>query len=139
MGRVVAIDYGTKRVGIATTDVLKIIASPLTTIHSKDLISFLKEYDNTEGIDTLVVGMPKNLANQATDLTPMVVNLVKHLRKVFKEKKVVTVDERFTSKIAFESILSSGVKKKDRRNKENIDKISATIILQSYLERGNLT
>ena len=139
MSRILAIDYGTKRVGIAVTDPSGIIASPLTTIHSKELITFLKEYNKREGIELFVVGLPKDLAGKDTDLTQIVKNFVIHLSRVFPEKKVVTIDERFTSKMAFDAMIRGGMKKKERRNKENIDKISATIILQSFLEQGSLT
>ena len=139
MGRILAIDYGTKRVGLAVTDPARIIATPLTTVHSKELIAFLKDYEENEGIELFVVGLPKNLANSDTDLTQAVRNFVTHLKRVFPDKRVVTIDERFTSKIAFEAMLSGGMKKKERRNKENIDKISATIILQSFLEQGSVT
>lgn len=139
MARILAIDYGTKRVGLAVTDPARIIASPLTTVHPEALIAFLKEYKAREGIELFVVGLPKNLASNDTDLTQTVKNFVIHLKRVFPGKKVVTVDERFTSKMAFDAMLQGGMKKKDRRNKENIDKISATIILQSFLEQGSLT
>lgn len=139
MARILAIDYGTKRVGLAVTDPARIIASPLKTVHPEALIAFLKEYEAREGIEIFVVGLPKNLASNDTDLTQTVKNFVIHLKRVFPGKKVVTVDERFTSKMAFDAMLQGGMKKKDRRNKENIDKISATIILQSFLEQGSLT
>ena len=139
MARILAIDYGTKRVGLAVTDPARIIATPLTTVHSQELIAFLKEYHEKEGIELFVVGLPKNLANSDTDLTEAVRNFVTRLKRVFPDKKVVTIDERFTSKIAFDAMLSGGMKKKERRNKENIDKISATIILQSFLEQGSVT
>ena len=138
MARIVAIDYGTKRVGLAVTDPARIIASPLTTVHSKDLIAFLKEYDQSEGIELFVVGLPRNLASNDTDLTQTVRNFVIHLRRVFPGKEVVTIDERFTSKMAFDAMLQGGMKKKERRKKEHIDKISATIILQSFLEQGSV-
>ena len=138
MARIVAIDYGTKRVGLAVTDPARIIASPLTTVHSKDLIAFLKDYDQREGIELFVVGLPRNLASKDTDLTQTVRNFVIHLRRVFPGKEVVTIDERFTSKMAFDAMLQGGMKKKERRKKEHIDKISATIILQSFLEQGSV-
>ncbi len=139
MARILAIDYGTKRVGIAVTDPARIIASPLTTIHAEKLIQFLKDYDANEGIALFVIGLPKKLTNEDTDLTQTVRNFITHLKRVFPGKKVVTVDERFTSKMAFDTMLQGGMKKKERRNKENIDKISATIILQSFLEQGSVT
>lgn len=134
MGRVVAIDYGTKRVGIAVTDPLKIIASPLDTVHSKDVIHFLKAYDEKEGIEEFVVGMPKNLQNKDTHATKHVHAFLNLLKKKFVDKKIVLIDERFTSKMALDAMIAGGTKKKERQNKGNIDKISAAIILQSYLE-----
>ena len=133
MGRIVAIDYGTKRVGIATTDPLQMIASPLGTVHSKDVINFLKEYNNKEQIEAFVVGMPKNLQNEDTNATIHVKQFVVVLKKTFPEKEVHLIDERFTSKMALQTMIAGGTKKKDRAKKENLDKISATIILQSYL------
>ncbi len=133
MGRIVAIDYGTKRVGIATTDPLQMIASPLDTVHSKDVINFLKEYNAREEIEAFVVGMPKNLQNEDTNATIHVKQFVVVLKKTFPEKEVHLMDERFTSKMALQAMITGGTKKKDRAKKENLDKISATIILQSYL------
>lgn len=134
MARIVGVDYGSKRVGLAVTDPLQIIASPLDTFHSKDVIDFLKKYDLEEGIEKFVIGMPKNLKNEATNATPLVKGFVTLLKKAFPEKEVILVDERFTSKIAFDTMISGGLKKKDRKNKATVDKISASIILQSYLE-----
>ncbi len=134
MARLVGVDYGSKRVGIAVTDPLQIIASPLDTYHSKDVIAFLKKYDEQEGIEKFVVGMPKNLNNEATNATPLVKGFVTLLKKAFPDKEVVLVDERFTSKMAFDTMIRGGLKKKDRRNKGTVDKISASILLQSYLE-----
>ncbi|MDQ3535030.1 MAG: Holliday junction resolvase RuvX [Bacteroidota bacterium] len=134
MGRVVAIDYGTKRVGLAITDPLKIIASPLETIHSKDVIEFLKQYDEKEGIEAFVVGMPKNLNNEDTNNSKQVRHFLNLLNKKFPNIPLHLQDERFTSKIALDAMIAGGMKKKDRRNKSNIDKISAVIILQSFLE-----
>lgn len=134
MGRILAIDYGTKRVGLAVTDPLQIIASPLETVHSKDVIIYLKEYDRNEGIEAFVLGMPKRLDNTDTNATPHVKQFEKLLRKNFPEKAVYLQDERFTSKMALDAMISGGSKKKDRKEKGNIDKISAAIILQSYLE-----
>ncbi|MEL7145886.1 MAG: Holliday junction resolvase RuvX [Bacteroidota bacterium] len=133
MARVLAIDYGTKRVGLAVTDPLQIIASPLETVHSKDIINYLKDYFLKEPVNTIVVGLPKSLNNTQTNATPHVKAFVKHLSKVFEEKEIVLHDERFTSKMALDAMIQSGSKKKDRRQKGNIDKISAAIILQSYL------
>ncbi len=134
MGRIMAIDYGSKRVGLAVTDPLQIIASPLDTVHSKDVIAFLKQYDEQEGIEAIVLGMPKKLDNTDTNATPLVRQFQKLLKKNFPEKAVYLHDERFTSKMALDAMIAGGSKKKNRREKGNIDKVSAAIILQSYLE-----
>jgi len=135
MGRIVAVDYGTKRVGLAVTDPLKIIATALDTVHSKDVISYLKNYNDKEGIELFVVGMPKTLSNEESSNAKFVKSFLSLLKKHFPEKQVVTIDERFTSSIALDTMIQGGMKKKDRQNKENVDKISAVIILQSYLEQ----
>lgn len=135
MGRILAFDYGTKRVGIAATDPLKIIANGLTTIHSKDVIEFLKKYLLTENIELFVVGEPKRLNNTDTHNSKNVSIFVKQLNKFFPQIPVVMIDERFTSKMAFQTMIDAGLKKKDRKDKELVDQISATIILQSYLEQ----
>jgi putative holliday junction resolvase len=135
MGRIMAIDYGTKRVGIAVTDPLQIIASALDTIHSLDIYSFLTEYTNQEEVTTFVVGMPVNLQNKHTNSTSHVIGFVRKLKQNFPNIPVVEVDERFTSKIAFNAMIESGINKKKRAEKGTIDKLSATIMLQSYLEK----
>ena len=134
MPRIVSIDYGAKRTGIAVTDPLQIIATALETVRSHDLLEFLKTYSNTQTIESFVVGMPKNLDNTDTNNTPLVKTFIKHLKKAFPELPVYEHDERFTSKIALQSMIASGTKKSDRRDKGNIDKVSAVIILQSFLE-----
>lgn len=134
MGRIIAIDYGTKRVGLATTDPLQIIASALDTIHAKDVLQFLKDYAKQEDVESFVLGMPTKLDGTDTNATPHVRQFHKQLKKHFPEKPVYLHDERFTSKMALDAMIAGGSKKKDRRDKGNIDKISATIILQSYLE-----
>lgn len=134
MPRLVAVDYGTKRVGLAVTDPLKIIATPLDTVHSKDVIQYLKNYHLKEGIEAFVVGMPKTLANEPSSNAVHVQAFVNALRKNFTEIPIHLVDERFTSSMALDAMLAGGMKKKDRRNKDNVDKISATIILQSFLD-----
>jgi len=134
MARIMAIDYGTKRVGIAVTDPGQIIATGLTTVHSKDVIEYLSAYFLKEDVETIVVGDPKTLSNKETDGTVHADNFVKQLKKKFPEKKIERLDERFTSKMAFQTMIDSGLKKKQRQNKELVDEISATIILQSYLE-----
>ena len=134
MGRILAIDYGSKRVGLAVTDPLQIIASALDTVHSKDVIAYRKRYDEQEGIDSFVLGMPKKLDNTDTNATPLVRQFEQLLRKNFPEKPLYLHDERFTSKMALDAMIAGGSKKKDRREKGNIDKVSAAIILQSFLE-----
>jgi putative Holliday junction resolvase len=138
MARILGIDYGTKRVGLAVTDPLQIIATALDTVHSMDLFSFIKEYMKTEEIERIVIGMPKNLNNEATHSTPHVVGVVRKLKKEFPQIPVIEVDERFTSKLAFNTMIASGINKKKRAEKGTIDKLSATIILQSYLEQNSL-
>lgn len=135
MGRVIGIDYGSKRVGLAVTDPLKIIASPLDTVHSKDVIEFLKNYMKTEEVEEIVVGMPKNLNNEDTNATPLVKAFINLLKKNFQDLKITLQDERFTSKMALDAMIAAGSSKKQRREKGNIDKVSASIILQSYLEQ----
>jgi putative Holliday junction resolvase len=115
MGRIVAIDYGTKRVGIATTDPLQMIASPLDTVHSKDVINFLKEYNAREEIEAFVVGMPKNLQNEDTNATIHVKQFVVVLKKTFPEKEVHLMDERFTSKMALQAMITGQGKKRKPR------------------------
>ncbi len=133
-----AIDYGQKRVGIAVTDELQIIAVPLETVHSKDIISFLKKYLNQEKVDAFVVGEPKQMDNNPSQSSQMIENFIKQLNKIFPQIGVKRVDERFTSKIALQTVQTSGLKKKDRQNKALLDSISATLILQTYLESKNL-
>lgn len=133
MGRILAIDYGMKRVGISVTDPLKIIATPLTTINTTDTLAFLQTYMKQEAVDVLVVGMPKHLNNTSSPMTTIVIKFIKTLQKTFPGKKIVSQDERYTSKIALTSMIEGGFKQKDRRNKANLDKVSATIILQSFL------
>lgn len=134
MGRILAIDYGTKRVGIAESDDLKIIAFPLTTVHSKDLIDFLKKYHQQNTIEALVVGEPKRLNNEPTDVTELINQFVVHLQRKFPQIPVHRIDERFTSKIATQSIQQSTLSKKKKQDKSLVDTISATLILQSFLQ-----
>ncbi|WP_205500350.1 Holliday junction resolvase RuvX [Rufibacter psychrotolerans] len=134
MGRILAIDYGVKRVGLAVTDPLQIIASGLDTVHAKDVLTFLAQYCQKEEVDEFVVGMPKHLDGNDTNNTQHVVGFVRKLQKQFPGKKVVTHDERFTSRMAFQTMIDAGIGKKARADKATVDKISATIILQSYLE-----
>jgi putative Holliday junction resolvase len=134
MGRVLAIDYGTKRTGIAVTDALRIIATPLETVPTQELINFLKTYLQKETVDEFVVGMPKTLKNEDSAIAPLVRKFVEELKKTFPDKPVHLADERFTSSIAMRAMIDGGMKKKDRQEKGNVDKISATIILQSFLD-----
>ena len=138
MTRLLALDYGTKRVGIAVTDELQLIASGLCTIRTHDCMDFLIEYLSKESVSTIVMGMPKNLRNQNTDATPYVKGFAKQIRKQFPEMKVELIDERFTSKIAFQSMIDAGLKKKARQDKALIDEVSATLILQSYMEQQKI-
>ncbi|AEL26208.1 Holliday junction resolvase RuvX [Cyclobacterium marinum] len=136
MGRVLAIDLGTKRTGLAVTDPLMIVASPLETIPTHQLLEYLKRYTNSEEVSTIVLGWPKSLDGTATNMTQPVLALEKKLKKTFPAIPVELVDERFTSKMAMQSMINMGSKKKDRKEKAgNLDKISAAIILQTYLDR----
>jgi putative Holliday junction resolvase len=136
MGRILAIDLGTKRTGIAVTDILQMVANPLETVETTKLIDYLKAYFQKEDVDTIVLGFPKKLDGKANEMTPRVISLKDRLSKLFPEKKLVLVDERFTSKMALQSMIAMGSKKKDRKEKTgNLDKVSAAIILQTYLEQ----
>lgn len=134
MPRILAIDYGSKRVGLAVTDPLQIIASGLTTVHSKDVIKFLEDYFKKEVVECVVVGEPKTLRNEPSDSARFIEPFVKHLRNKFPNMKIERYDERFTTAMAHQAMLAGGLKKKARQNKETVDMVSATIILQSYLE-----
>ena len=134
MGRLMGIDYGLKRVGLAVTDPLRIIASPLDTIRAHDIFQFLITYCQREVVDAFVVGWPTKLDRSDTHATQPVRTFVKHLRTKFPQQDVHLHDERFTSRMALDAMIAGGTTKKYRRQKENIDKVSATIILQSYLE-----
>ena len=135
MARLMAIDYGSKRVGIAVTDPLQIIATGLTTVHSKDLIEFLKIYISKEEVECIVVGEPKRMNNEPSESARFIEPFVVHLKRTFPLIRVERLDERFTSKMAFQTMIDSGLKKKDRQNKELVDEISAVIILQSYMNK----
>lgn len=133
MGRVVAIDYGMKRTGVAVTDPLQIIATPLETVDSAVLLNYLKVYCAKEQVETFVVGMPKTLLNEDSAIAPRVRKFVEELKIAIPEIPIRLMDERFTSAIAGRAMIDGGMKKKDRRNKSNVDRISATIILQDFL------
>lgn len=134
MARIIAIDYGTKRVGLAVTDSLQIIANPLDTIHAKDVIQFLENYVQKEEVEAFVVGQPLQMDGSDSQSAVHVEKFVSLLRKKFPAQTIYRADERFTSKIAQRTLLEAGKKKKDRQDKQLLDKISATLILQSFLE-----
>ncbi|WP_304068988.1 Holliday junction resolvase RuvX [Pedobacter glucosidilyticus] len=138
MARLMAFDYGSKRLGIAVTDPMQMIANGLTTIHPKDIISFLKTYLQTEQVEAFIVGQPKQMDGSASQSAPLVNAFVNLLKKNFPDIKVEMVDERFTSKMASAVIAQSGMSKKAKHNKALVDTISATIILQSYMEQKSL-
>lgn len=133
MARILALDYGTKRTGIAVTDELQMIASGLTTVPTADLLSFLKKYFSEEKVELVLLGEPKQMDNTASQSEVKIQEFLKVFTTTFPEMKLIRVDERFTSKMAFQSMIDSGLKKKQRKNKALVDEISATIILQSYL------
>jgi len=133
LGRILAIDFGTKRTGIAVTDELQIIASGLTTVATEDVISFLKQYVSEENVDLFVVGKPKQMDNSDSQSEVFILPFLEKLSKEIPNIPTQRVDERFTSKMAVQTMIDSGMKRKQRRNKGLIDEISATIILQSYL------
>ena len=133
MARILAIDYGGKRTGIAVTDPLQIIATGLLTIDSKELIRFLKKYLAEETVELIIIGLPKNWDESDTHGTPLVEAAIKKIQKEFPAIPLKTVDERYTSKMAKDAMLEMGMKKKDRRVKGNVDVIAATIILQEYM------
>jgi len=133
-GRILAIDYGHKRVGLALTDPLQLIASPLDTIHSQDLVRFVLDLHGREPLAAVVVGMPRTLLNEPTDATSAVVGLLRRLRRELPALPVHEIDERFTSRLARQAMLAGGLGKKARQDKATVDKVSAALILQSYLE-----
>lgn len=133
MPRILAIDYGLKRTGIAVTDELQIIASGLTTVATQDIFVFLKDYTNKEKVELFLVGEPKQMDNTASESEALIIPFINRLAKEFPNIPVKRVDERFTSKMAFQTMIDSGLKKNQRKNKALIDEISATLILQSYL------
>lgn len=136
MGRVLAIDYGKKRTGLAVTDPLRIIATALETVDTVSLLNFLKLYTQKEAVDEFIIGMPKTLSNEDSETAPLVRKFVDVLKNNFPDKPVHLADERFTSSMARRAMIDGGMKKKDRQVKGNVDKISATIILQSFLDQA---
>jgi putative Holliday junction resolvase len=133
MGRILAIDYGTKRVVLAVSDPLRIIASGLETVHSRELMVFLENYFKKETVDIIVIGEPKTLQNEKSNSARFIDPFVQSVFKKFPDKKIVRYDERFTSTIAKQTMLAGGLKKKDRQDKGTVDTISAIIILQDYM------
>lgn len=133
MSRILAIDYGEVRTGIAVTDQLQIIASGLITVKTEDLIKFLIDYTHKEQVELFIVGLPKQMNNSESESEKHILNFLKQLKISLPKIPVKRIDERFTSKIAHQTMIDSGMKKKQRRNKGLVDEISATIILQSYL------
>lgn len=134
MARILSIDYGQKRTGIAVTDPLQIIANGLTTVPTAKLLDFLNEYIQKENVELIVIGLPKQLNNEPSDSMRFITPFVGRLKHAMPHIPVVFFDERFTSKLAHQAMLEGGLKKKDRQNKELVDEISAVIILQSYME-----
>jgi putative Holliday junction resolvase len=137
MGRILAIDYGSHKVGLAVTDPEQIIANGLTTVLEPELLDYLTQYMEDEPVSTIVVGDPKNLDNKPADFAPAVDNLVDKLKQQFPEVTIEMEDERFTSQIAHQSMYHSGMKQKYQNDRQLVDKMSATLILQSYLEKQN--
>lgn len=135
MSRLLAIDFGTKRSGIAVTDPMKIIASGLCTVPTDELMDYLKSYFKEEDVECVVIGLPKQMNNEASQSEVSIEAFIKLFQKEFPAMKVERQDERFTSKMAFDTMIASGLKKKQRRDKAMIDQISATIILQDYLNK----
>ena len=133
MPRILSIDFGSKRCGIAVTDESQIIASGLKTVKTENLIHFLKDYFKEEEVNLIVVGLPKNMNNEESSIEPLILKYIKTINTTFPLIKIERFDERFTSKLAFQAMIEGGLKKKQRRNKETIDMVSATIILQDYL------
>ncbi len=134
MGRLLSIDYGKKRVGIAVSDPLKIIANGLTTVETKDIFNFLAKYFAEEQVELVIVGLPKQMNNEASENMPRVEEFVKKMKQKFPDMDMEYYDERFTSKMAQRTMIDGGLKKKQRQNKALVDEISATIILQGYME-----
>jgi putative Holliday junction resolvase len=135
MGRLLAIDYGQKRVGLAVTDSEKIIATALETVAEKEVLEYLKNYIETEPVEIFVLGMPKRLDNTPSSNAAAVVKFQKKLETLFPDIPIALEDERFTSSLALDAMISGGMSKKNRRVKGNVDKISAVLILQTYMER----
>lgn len=138
MKRIMGIDFGTKRTGIAVTDELQIIASGLTTVETQNIFKFLEDYFQKEKVETVVVGLPKRLNNEDSEVEKEIQLFINQFKTSFPSVQLERYDERFTSKLAFQTMLDSGMKKKKRQNKALIDEISATILLQSFMERKKM-
>ena len=138
MPRILSIDYGLKRTGIAVTDPLKIIATGLTTVETQKLMPFLKDYFSKEQVELVIIGMPVNWDDSATHATPMVEHFIQGFQKNFPSIPIQTVDERYTSKMASQAMIEMGLRKKQRQNKALVDEIAATIMLQEWLSRENI-
>jgi putative holliday junction resolvase len=134
MGRILAIDYGMKRTGLAVTDPLRIIATALDTVDTTHLIDYLKKYFQKEEVEKAIIGMPKRMNNTESETAPAVRKFIEAFKSTFPEKPIQEVDERFTSSMAQKAMITGGMKKKDRQVKGNVDKISAVLILQSYMQ-----
>ena len=134
MGRILAIDYGKRRTGLAVTDALRITANPLLTIETSGLMSWLKEYTQREKVDTIVIGYPRQMNGQDSETVPAIRVCEQQIRAILPEIPVVEYDERFTSVLAHQAMIAGGMKKKDRQDKSQVDKLAACIILESYLE-----
>lgn len=137
MGRILAIDYGTRRTGLAVTDPLRIIATALDTVETVDLIAYLTSYFKKETVNEVVIGLPKRLDNTDSETAPAVRKFIDAFKNTFPGKPIQTIDERFTSSIAQQAMIAGGMKKKDRQVKGNVDRISATLILQDYMQMKN--
>lgn len=135
MSRILAIDYGQKRCGLAVSDPLKIIANGLTTVASHELFDFISNYMKVESVDTIVIGLPKQTTGAVSESMKYIQPFANRLKNSFPNMPIVWVDERYTSKMAFQTMIDGGLKKSDRRDKALIDQISATIILQTYMEQ----
>jgi len=135
VARILAIDFGKKRVGLAVTDPLQLIASKLTTVPSHQIFDFLKDYFQKEQVEKVIIGYPLQMNNEASEAVLYINPFLKRFQKLYPDMPIEQVDERFTSRMAFQTMIDAGLKKKDRQNKATIDAVSATIILQSYLEQ----
>jgi putative Holliday junction resolvase len=137
MARILAIDYGKKRTGLAVTDPLQIIANGLTTVNTQELFDYLKAYIAKEDVEKIIIGLPYQLDGSPTDATPSVLHCIRRLKNSFPAIPIVPVDEQFSSKMASRAMVEMGMKKKDRQKKELVDEIAATILLQEYMQANS--